>query len=613
MAEKKRSIAVWILLGLLMVGLVGFGSTSLTGTTNAIGRVGDREITAQEYFNTLRRQIDGFSRQIGVPITFAQAQSIGLDRQVLAQLVSERALDNELDRLGLSAGDVRVRDTILAMSDFQGLDGSFDRERYRMVLQAQGLDEAEFEGAIRSALVRQLIEAAVLNGTPEPQAQADILAAWAGETRDIAWATIGPEALAAPVPAPTDADLQTQYEADPAAYTRPEIRSITYAWVTPEMIQDSVIVDEADVRALYESRIAEFVSPERRLVERLVYPDEAAAAAARARLDAGEAGFEALVTERGLELADTDMGDVTPDDLGGAAEGVFAAAAGDVVGPLPSPFGPALYRVNAVLAAQETPLEAVADDLRGELANQRARRMILDMTEDLINRLAGGATIEELVESTEMQLGTIDWFEGMSEGIAAYDSFRSAAAAVQADDFPELGEFDDGGVFTLRLDGVTPPALQPLDEVRDRVAADWTAAATADAILAEAERLAALVRDGGFDQPGLGLVPTLVPGLRRSDFLEGTPPGFVETVFSMAAAEVAVIPDAAGAIVVALQAVNPADMTDPAVIAEKAAIGGDLAQAINRDLFDAFALTIQLGTEISIDEAAVASVNAQMQ
>jgi peptidyl-prolyl cis-trans isomerase D len=38
--------------------------------------------------------------------------------------------------------------------------------------------------------------------------------------------------------------------------------------------------------------------PERRLVERLVYPDQAAADAARARLDAGES-FETLVADRG--------------------------------------------------------------------------------------------------------------------------------------------------------------------------------------------------------------------------------------------------------------------------------------------------------------------------
>jgi len=91
------------------------------------------------------------------------------------------------------------------------------------------------------------------------------------------------------------------------------------------MIQDSLTVDEASLRTLYDERINEFVRPERRLVERLVYLDQDAADAAAARLAADEVDFDALVAERGLSLADIDMGDVLPSDLGAAADAVCAA------------------------------------------------------------------------------------------------------------------------------------------------------------------------------------------------------------------------------------------------------------------------------------------------
>lgn len=613
MAQKKRSIAVYVLLGVLLVGLAGFGSTSLTGTTNTVARVGDREVTVQEFYNRLRSQIDGFSRQIGIPVTFAQAQALGIDQSVLAGLVQERSLDGEAGRLGLSVGDLRVRDTLLSFPEFQGLDGSFDRERYRDALRQQGLSEGAFEDGIRVSLARQVLETAIRSAAAEPAAFAGTLAAWRGELRDITWAAIGPEALAAPLPAPTEDDLAAQYAAAPDAYTLPESREITYAWLTPAMIIDDVTVDEADVQALYDSRIGEFVVAERRLVERLVYPDADAAAAARARLDAGEADFEALVAERGLDLADADMGDVGPEDLGAAADPVFAAAAGDVVGPVDTALGPALFRVNAILAAQETTLEEVAADLRGELALQRAQRLIQEQSEDFVDLLAGGASLEDLAEATDMELGTIAWSEAVSDGIAAYDAFRSAAAAATADDFPELREFDDGGVFVLRLDGITPPQLQPFEEVRAQVEADWAAGATAAALQAEAERLAALIRDGGFDQPDLALTPTLAPALRRSDFLEGTPPGFVETVFAMEEGAVRVVPTETGAIIVALDAVHAADPADPAIAADRAQIAAETAEGINADIFAAFATAIQLGTEVSVDQAAITALYAQMQ
>jgi len=373
-------------------------------------------------------------------------------------------------------------------------------------------------------------------------------------------------------------------------------------------------VDEADVQALYDSRAADFNMPERRLVERLVFPDQAAAEAAVAALADGSTDFETLVADRGLDLADVDMGDVGPDDLDAAADPVFAAAVGDVVGPVETALGPALFRVNAVLAAQNTPFEDAAEELRGELANQRARRLIADLSEDMIDQLAGGASIEDLAQAHGMELGTIAWSEGSTEGIAAYDAFRTAAAAVSTGDFPELMQFDDGGVFAIRLDGTQPPALQPFDAVTNLVIADWTAAATGAAVLEEAERIAALVRDGGFDQPGLTLVPTVAPALRRTDFLEGTPEGFVRGAFALAPGAVEVLPTPdGGAIVVRLDAVHAADLADPGVAADHDRVASDAAEGISRDLHDAFATAIQLRTEVVLDEAAINSLNAQIQ
>ena len=47
-------------------------------------------------------------------------------------------------------------------------------------------------------------------------------------------------------------------------------------------------------------------------------------------------------------------------------------------------------------------------------------------------------------------------------------------------------ELDDGGIVTLTVDEVTPPALRPLDEVRDEVIASWTLTATEDALRSQA-------------------------------------------------------------------------------------------------------------------------------
>ncbi len=232
--------------------------------------------------------------------------------------------------------------------------------------------------------------------------------------------------LAAPVADPDAATVEAYYTDHIADFTVPETRHLTYAWITPEMILDSVEVDEESIRALYQQRIGEFVQPERRLVERLVFQDDAAAQAALDRITTGDASFDAIVAERGLSLDDADLGDVSQADLGAAGPGVFAVEEpGVVVGPYASNLGPALFRMNAILNAQETTYDEARPDLRAELAGDAARRSIAEQQESFDDLLAGGATLEDLVAETPMELGSIDWSTVSNEGIAAYTEFQT--------------------------------------------------------------------------------------------------------------------------------------------------------------------------------------------
>ena len=173
---------------------------------------------------------------------------------------------------------------------------------------------------------------------------------------------LGEADLVTPLPDPTEDELKAFHDANIARFTAPEAKRITYAALLPEAIAADQPVEEAVLRELYQGRIDEFVIPERRIVERLIFPDQAAADAARAELDAG-GSFEALVTARGLTLDAIDLGDVTRDDLGAAADAVFAAAEGAVVGPVESDLGQALYRVVTALDAEETTFEEARDTL----------------------------------------------------------------------------------------------------------------------------------------------------------------------------------------------------------------------------------------------------------
>ncbi|NNF91392.1 MAG: peptidylprolyl isomerase, partial [Boseongicola sp.] len=400
--------------------------------------------------------------------------------------------------------------------------------------------------------------------------------------------------------------LRAFYDENTQDFTRPETKTITYAWLTPDMIVDQIDVDEDQLRALYEARLEEYVQPERRLVERLVFQTEAAAEAAMAGIEDSTTTFDTLVEDRGLSLADVDLGDVSEADLGPAAEAIFALDEPGVVGPLPSDLGPALYRMNGVLAASETTFEEARDELTAEAAADRARRIITETVPQIEDLLAGGADMGVLAERTDMESGRIEWNQETFDGIAAYDAFRSAAASAQPGAFPDVIELDDGGIFALTVDEVRAPEPIPFDEVRDEVIAGWETAETEAALVDRAELLAA----GDLGDSGLPLETD--SDLARDGFLEGTPPDFIETLFAMTPGDVDVLSADGDAWVLRLDAINPPDATTDEAAALRDAFAARTAVEMSTGLIQAYTQAILDGTGVSVNQSALNAVNAQL-
>ncbi|MGL5011785.1 MAG: SurA N-terminal domain-containing protein, partial [Paracoccaceae bacterium] len=431
---NASQIAVYGLLALLVLGLGGFGVDNFGGRTPHIGTVGERDIKTDDYTRGLQEMMASVTQQYGpeiAPIVFAEQR---LDRQVLQGLIVDNTLSNEAAQIGLSVGDEVVNQMVTTDTRFHAGTEGFNRETYAAVLRQRGQTEAQFETGLREDIARSLLQVAITSGFAAPAAQTETLYSWVGERRGLTVFELSEANLTTPLAAPTPEALQAFYEANIAQFTKPEAKRITYVTLLPEMISADIAVDDAALRAEYDKRIGEFVQPERRLVERLVFPDEASAAAAKARIDAGGT-FEAEVDARGVRLEDLDLGDVAPEDLGEAAEGVFALTEPGVVGPFTTDFGPALFRMNAVLAAQETSFEEAREQLAGEAQMEAARREIRERAELIDDALAGGATLAEVAAEQGMQTGTFDYVPGgqNDDAMAGYEAFRAAADAVTAE------------------------------------------------------------------------------------------------------------------------------------------------------------------------------------
>lgn len=610
--KTAGQMAIWVILLLLILGLGGFGVTNFSGSVQNVGAVGNKDIPVETYARALQEQIRAIEAQTGQSLSFDQAQSLGLVDQTLSQVITARAFDHETAELGISVGDQTVAEQIRDIPAFQGMNGSFDREAYKFALDRAGLTEARFETSLREETARSILQGAVASGNAVPDTYADTLLNYLGERRRITWARLDESTLDAPIPDPSEEELKAFYDENIDRYMIPERKRITYALLTPDMLLDTMEVDQALLDQTYEDRRDEFERPERRLVERLVFSDEDAAHTALERIEAGEIDFETLVEQRGLSLSDIDMGDVTQSRLGRAGEEVFAAASGDVVGPLPTDLGPALFRVNGIFPAQTTDKADAMEILRQELATDQARRAVETRMEPVEDLLAGGATLEELAEETEMEIGTIDWYAGLKEGIAAYDGFDAAAEALADGDYPELEMLDDGGIFAMRLEGTEPAEPAPFEEVRSRVRGSWETQETLAVLRARAETYRdQLAESASFES--LGLDTRTEEGVTRSGNVLGTGGDFVEQVFGMEKGELLVTEGFGAVQIVRLDDILAPDLDDPATAELREGLKDSVAQNVGQDLFNAFATDIRNRAGVQLDQSAINAVHANFR
>jgi peptidyl-prolyl cis-trans isomerase D len=613
MARKKgqgsRVIAGGILL-LLIVGLAGLGARNFGGRVQSIGKVGDTEIDINRYARALSDELRNLSSRAGQNITLSQAQQFGVDRAVLQRIVASTAMENETARVGLSIGDAEVQKQLLATQGFQGSGGTFDRTAYEFALQRNGLTPTEYEATLRAQAAGNILQSAVVSGIVAPKTYDDVMVNFLGERRNFSWIKLDASTLTTPLPDATEEALKAYFDANGDAFMLPAFKKITYVSLSPDDVLGQVQIEDKAIRALYDERSDQYNTPERRLIERLVFATTEDAQAALDAITSGGSTFEKQVAKRGLTLADIDLGDVAASDLGPEADAVFALSQPGIVGPVETDLGPALIRLNAIIAPKLTPFADVRATLRDELAADAARRMVADQINSLDDLLAGGATLEEMAKETDMKLAQIDWIDGMTDGIAADEKFAAEARQVTAEDFPQINDLSDGGVFALRLDELVPARPDTFENARDKVLAAYNAAELAKALQADADAILAKL-DGGATLSSLGYAVTVQTHAVRSTQIDGVPADVLAKVFSLDKGKAVAVPGDASLMIAQLADILPPDPNDPDGAAMRSAIQNEAVQGIGQDALAAFTSAVEQQAGITLNQSAINAVHAQ--
>ncbi len=614
--KKKTGILVWIIMGLLVLGLGGFGLTGAFQTTGAtkIATVGDQEVTADRFIIGLQQDLRRASQQLNQNITLDQARLLGIDQTSLRRQITLAALANESDRLSLSVGNASVRDALLANPAFQVSEGIFSEATYDLVLRQQNMTRPEFEDLLRSDETLKLVNTAISGGIGPQGTAARILMDFIGETRNLSYATIDESVLTTPTPPPDEPAIIAYYDANPDAFTTPEIRKITYAQLTPEIVANSIDIPESDIQAYYDAQSAQFNSPAQRIVDRLVFTNIEDATTSRQRLDAGTATFQDIADEFNQPLHQVQLGAVRATQLSEpAAAEIFGTDEPGLFGPLESADGPALYRVNATMAAQNVPLDDARDAIRASLSSEQAKTRMQTDIGNIDDLIAGGASIEDLAKETDMQLGSIDYSVQATDPITADAAFATEALAAEVGQERDLVELANGGIFALRVDKIIPARLLPLSEARDQAIAGATAAATIARVQAYTEELKAQI-DAGADLTAtvsaLGLKAINDPNASRTSPPTDLPPLIGQDVFNQDQGAAISYPVAEGAIIVQVNSITPFDPESADGKSFLAQAESQMKTDIGDDLYAMYANGIVGLTDVTVNQGLIDQILA---
>ena len=609
--KKKSGIFVWAVMGFLILGLGGFGLTGAFQTSggSTVASVGDVEVSANDYLSGLQQDLQRTSQQIGQNITLEQAQLFGIDQSSLRNQLTLAALSNEANRLNLSVGDDAVRTRLLANPAFQATQGVFSEAAYDLILNQQRTTRNEYEDLLRNDQTQSVISTAVSGAIGPQGTSARVLVDFVGETRDVIWAEIDASVLTDETPTPDAAAIQAYYDGNPDSFTTPETRNITYAMLSPEMLAEGIEIADDAILEVYDARQDIYNTPERRIVDRIIFGTADDAAAAMLRLDAGEASFEEIAAERNLTANEYGIGIVRANQLStAAAELLFASTEPGLFGPVEATLGPAIFRVNAALDASTTALEDVRGEIRDALAAEQAGTLMLTKIGDIDDLIASGASLEELADETDMQLFAIAYSTDSDEDITADAVFNLEAVTAELGQERDLVELENGGILALRVDEIVPAELRSLEASAEQALAGATEAATFERVQAYADELVAQVAAGAdlsATLSALGVTPNIAPATTRVSTPAGLSPSMGQALFNQNEGEAKAYPTPTGAILLEVSRVQPFDPLTDDGKAMLSQAETQVKEGIANDIYILFANAMLNSAEVTVNQGMI--------
>ena len=606
-----------LVMGTLVVAFAiwGIGDIFRGFGRNAVAKIGGTEISIEQFRQYYTDRLQQLGRQMGRPVTPDQARALGLDRQILGQMVAETTLDEETRRLRLGLSDAEIARRVMDDPNFKAPNGQFDRARFEAIIRNAGYTETRFVDEQRRVLLRRQIAQSVSADLRAPSAMLQAINQFQNERRDIEYLVLGP-AQAGDVPQPSPEQLSAYFDERKILFRAPEYRKLTLVTLSPAELAKPNDVSDADAKAFFEQNKSTFGTPEKRELRQIVFPNEADAAAARERIAKG-ATFDDIAKERELKPSDTDLGLVEKSGIidPAVADAAFALKTGEVSQPVKGRFGTVLLTVGKIEPGEQKSFEDVAAQIKQQLAESRARSTISDLRDKIEDERAGGATLAEAAKKLDLKAIDIPAIDRSGRGpdgkpVADLPNVANLVNTAFGSDVgsdTEALQLPGGGFLYFDVTGVTPAHDRPLDEVREQVAARWRDDEIAKRLQAKSDDLLAKLKAGtpiAEVASANGLSVQTAKDLQRGRPAPNVPAKLLDAVFTTAKGGVGATEGDSATQRFIFRVAEVTQPTFDASAPQTQALTGNLQNAYADDIISEYVGKLESDLGVSINQAA---------
>lgn len=619
-------VLIAILGGFALADLSNFGTGNLGlgMTSGTLAKVGDQEVSEREMSDAMQRRLQQ-ARQQRADADYASV--MGDFNPLLDSLLDERSLMAFADKYDFPLSKRMIDAEIAQLPGTKGLNGQFSEQGYQAFLAQQRLTDAEVRQVLAGGLLQRMILTPVVTNARVPVGMATVYASMLLESRQGEAAIVPLDAFKAGLQ-PSDAELQQFYTANRARYMIPEQRVLRIARIGQEQVA-GITASDQEVTAYYNANKTSYAPSDTRSLSQVVVQDQATANAIAQRAKAG-ASLAAAAAPAGSGAAVSSLQNQTRAAYAGvagdrAANAVFAAANGSIVGPLQSDFGWVVVKIESVKAGGGKTLEQAKTEIAAKLTQDKRKSAIEDLVDKVQNTVDNGGNFSEAVEAAKLPVTTTPLItsKGASRSDASFKLPPELAPALKTgfdiapNDPPEIITLPgDAGYAVVSPGQVVPTAPSPLATIREQVASDWIndqaskrAQAAATQIAAKASGNVSLAE--AVKGVGAALGSPQPVAARRIQLTQGNASPALKLLFAVGPGHSRMAPlPQGGFVVVKVDKVNPGNaLAMPGLISQ---VQGELNQASSQDYAQQFISDVRRHLNAKRNESAIQAFKARL-